>query len=122
MKKDLNKTTHYLTNEELARNLFYPKDNKEKFPALPSELNANGQINFRDPEAIKSYVNRAVDTDNTLKNVLIDYEDKDIAIPSYTEMLGTNIGNIGNILNAANQSAAAYAKNLSNFEKMERSL
>ena len=108
MKKDLNKTTHYLTNEELARNLFYPKDNKEKFPALPSELNANGQINFSDPEAIKSYVDRAVDTDNTLKNVLIDYEDKAIAIPSYTEMLGTNIGNIGNILNAAKVTAQIY--------------
>ena len=108
MKKDLNKTTHYLTNEELARNLFYPKDNKEKFPALPSELNANGQINFSDPAAIKSYVDRAVDTDNTLKNVLIDYEDKIIASPSYTEMLGANIGNIGNILNAAKVTAQIY--------------
>jgi hypothetical protein len=108
MKKDLNKTTHYLTNEELARNLFYPKDNKEKFLPLVSEVDANGQINFSDPVAIKSYVDRAVASDSTLKNVLIDYAPKEDLSPSYSDMLGANIGNIGNILNAAKVTAQNY--------------
>jgi len=108
MKKDLNKTTHYLTNEELARNLFYPKDNKEKFLPLVSEVDANGQINFSDPAAIKSYVDRAVASDSTLKNVLIDYAPKEDLTPSYSDMLGANIGNIGNILNAAKVTAQIY--------------
>lgn len=101
MKKELEKTTHYLTYEELAKNLFLPKDGKEQFPAAQKYLDENGFFRFNDPEAVRGYVNEAIQDEPSLKNVLVDFEDAYIKSPSYYDMLSTNIGNIPNLIKTA---------------------
>ena len=91
-------TSHYLTRNELAENLFNPTEGKDQFPALQSELDSNGNLKF---DAVEEYTNRFLSENPDYKNVLKEYEEKIVGAPSFKDMLSVNLKNIPDMLDGA---------------------
>ena len=91
-------TSHYLTRNELAENLFNPTEGKDQFPALQSELDSNGNLKF---DAVEEYTNRFLSENPDHKNILKENEEKIVGAPSFKDMLSVNLKNIPDMLDGA---------------------
>lgn len=91
-------TSHYLTRNELAENLFNPTEGKDQFPALQSELDSNGNLKF---DAVEEYTNRFLSENPDYKNILKENEEKIVGAPSFGDMLSVNLKNIPDMLDGA---------------------